>query len=406
MSNSLLNASMIAKEGLMQFKNALGFTKGVNRQYDDQFASKGGAKIGNTINVRLPHNFEVSDGAALTLQNVTDRTVALALNKRKHVAFQFSTQELTLNIEDFSKRFIRPAAISLANKVDIDGLAETENIFQSVGIPGTPATTMETYLSAGEKLNDMACPQGDRTMLINPRSSTKIVNALLTLHESSAQIKDQYEDGVMSRAAGFDWRMSQNIYRHTVGPLGGTPLMSGAMVDGSSVLTKGWTSAAASRLKAGDSISFAGVNAVNPITGQQTDNLAQFVVTADFSSDGSGNGTVSVSPAIVSSGAYKNVSALAADGAAITIFAHASSYAGLVTANNLAYHKDAFILGCADLYIPQGVDMSSVANDDESGLSIRFVRAYDPRTDEMISRFDILYGWLSARKEWACRVQG
>lgn len=405
MSNTVLNASMIAREALMQFKNGLGFTKGVNRQYDDQFKNKG-AKIGNTINIRLPHNFEVSDGAALQLQNTTDRTVSLTLNQRKHVAFQFSTEELSLNIEDFSNRYITPAAHSLANKVDITGLAKAKSIFNSVGTPGTAPTSMETYLSAAEKLNNFSCPEKGRTMLINPRASTKIVNALLALQNPAGRISDQFDEGVMSRAAGFDWRMSQNISRHTVGALGGTPLVDGASQSGASILTKGWTAAAANRLKEGDVVTFAGVYQVNPVTLEATENLMQFTLTADFASDGSGNGSIAVSPALVLEGPYKNVSGAPANEAVIQIFGHASSYAGLVTSNNLAYHKDAFILGCADLYMPKGIDMGAVAQDEASGLSVRFIRFYDGKTDEMISRLDVLFGWLAARPEWACRVQG
>lgn len=405
MPNVNITSSMVVRECLMHFKNALGFTKGVNRQYDDYFAKKG-AKIGDRINVRLPHNFEVMDGAALQLQDVTDRTVPLILSKRKQVSFTFSTQELSLDIDDFSQRYLKPAGVALANKVDVDGQGEVLNCHQSVGTPGTSPTSLETYLSAGEKLNDMACPQDNRTMLINPRMSTKIVGSLLSLHESSRQIKEQYEEGVMSRAAGFDWRMSQNVRRHITGPLGGTPLVDGASQSGSSIDTKGWTTAAANRLKAGDVISFTGCYAVNPVTKEQTDNLAEFVVTEDFDSDASGEGEISISPPIVLDGPYRNVSAAPGHEAPILIFGHASSYANKVSAAGVAFHKDAFILGCADLYVPRGVDMGSVMSDPESGLSIRFVRAYDKDTDEMVSRLDILYGWLLARPEWACRVQG
>jgi hypothetical protein len=405
MSQSLLNSSVIAKESLRQFKNALGFTRGANRQYDDQFAGKG-AKIGNTINIRLPHMFEVTDGAAVNIQNVNDRTIPLILNQRKHVAFSFSTQELTLNIEEFSRRYLTPAAVALANKVDVTGLQETEKVPNSVGTPASVPTTLEPYLQAGEILNNFAAPMGDRTMLINPKAQTKIVNGLQSLQEASGEISKQYKDGVMSRAAGFDWRMSQNIKRHTVGPLGGAPLVDGADQDGSEIDTKGWTTAAANRLKAGDVITFDGCYAVNPITLEQLEDLKQFVVTEDFNSDVSGEGKVKISPAIVLTGPYKNVSAAPGHETPIKIFGHASTHADKVTSNNIAYHKDAFILGCADLYIPKNVEMAAVQSDEESGLSIRFVRAYDPRSDELISRLDILYGWLAARPEWACRVQG
>lgn len=407
MSQKLLNSSVIARESLMQFKNALGFTRGANRQYDDQYKGRGGAKIGNTVNIRLPHMYEVTDGAIVNVQGVQDRTIPLVLNERKHVAFSFSTEELTLNVEEFSKRYLAPAAVALANKVDVTGLRLAgERVYNSVGTPQATPTSLETYLEGAERLNDFAAPQGDRTSLINPRASTKIVNALQALQHSGPEISKQYKDGVMSRAAGFDWRMTQNISRHTVGPLGGTPLVDGSGQYGSEIDLKGWTAAAANRLKKGDVIAFTGCYAVNPITLEATENLAQFVVTEDMNSDSSGDSVVKIYPAIQLDGPYRNVSAAPGHEAPVLIFGHASSHANKVTANNLVYHKDAFILGCADLYIPKNVEMASIASDDESGLSIRFVRFYDGRTDELISRLDILFGWLVARPEWACRVQG
>jgi hypothetical protein len=406
MPQTHLNSSIIAKEALRQFKNALGFTRGANRQYDSQFAGKG-AKVGNTINVRLPHNFEVTDGKVVDIQATNDRTVPLTLNKRKHVAFSFDTEELTLNIEDFSKSRITPAAIALANRVDIDGLSMAKlNIAQSVGTPASPPTNLDPYLEAHMKLDYMACPEGDRTALINPRASSKIVGGLVNLQHSAEELKKQYRDGVMSRAAGFDWRKSVNIGRHTIGQLGGSPLVDLAGQSGDEINLKGFTTAAANRLKAGDVITFAGVYSVNPVTLEDTDDLKQFVITADCDSDVSGDLVAKISPAIVLTGPYRNVSASPGNEAVVKIFGHASDHASKVTTNNLVYHKDAFILGCADLYLPKNAEMASVASDEESGLSIRFVRAYDIRTDELISRLDVLYGWLPARPEWACRVQG
>lgn len=405
MSNTLLSASAIANEGLLQFKNALGFTKGANRQLDKEF-SQAGKKVGSVMNVRKPQRFTSSDGAVLDLQNVTNETVALTLDKRKHVAFQFGTDELSLSIEKFSESYVTPAAVSLANQVDLTGLAKSKSIWQSVGTPGTLPTTIDIALAAGQKLDENGCPKGDRTLILNSKVQRSVLNGTTGLYNPAGEVSDQYRDGVMSRAAGFDWRESQNIRQHTTGPLGGTPLIDGASQSGASILTKGWTAAAASRLKLGDVVTFAGVYSVNPLTYQSTGELMQFVLTADFSSDGSGNGTIAISPALVLTGSTQNVSALPADSAAILIFAHASTYANKVTPDCLAYHKDAFILGCADLEMPKNVDMSSYARDPESGLSIRFVRFYDGVNDRLVSRLDILFGWLVAHPEWVCRVQG
>lgn len=404
MSNTLLTSSVIAKESLRLFKNALGFTRGANRQYSDEFANKG-AKVGSVINIRLPQRFTVSDGASVNLQDVTNATTALTLNSRKHVAFQFSTQELTLSIDKFAETYLGPAAVALANKVDVDGLAQALGIANAVGTPGTSLSAIDTAIDAGVKLDNMGCPQGTRTLILNPKNQAGVVKGSKALFQSSEQIAEQYKRGVMAVAAGFEWRMSQNISSMTTGPLGGTPLVNGSgSVTGTTLATKGWTSAAASRLKKGDVFTIANVNAVNPLTYQSVGDLQQFVVTADFSSDGSGNGNVSIFPGIVTSGSTQTVDAAPIDGAAITMLASAAG--GTVTPLNLAYAKDAFMFGCADLEMPKNVDMSSYAKDEDSGLSIRFVRYYDGNEDRLISRLDILYGWLAANPQWACRVQG
>lgn len=403
MANTLLNSQMIANEALMQFKNALGFTKGANRQYDDKFAVKG-AKIGNSIDIRLPQRYVVNDGEDITssIQGVTNEVVSLKLDQRKHVAFQFSTQELSLNIDKFSETYITPAATALANKVDYTGLLMAKDIANAVGTPGTTPNSIDIALDAGQKLTEFCAPSGDRTMLINPKMMNKVVAGSKSLFQSSEKIAEQYEKGIMGIAAGFKWRETQNIAAHTVGPLGGVPLANGAGQTGTTLLTKGWTAAAAARLKKGDVFTIAGVYAVNPVTYESTGELQQFVVTEDFSSAADGTGGVKIFPAIITTGNTKTVTASPADNAPITVMGAAN----VVSPLNLAYHKDAFILGSADLEMPKNVDMSAIARDPESGLSIRFVRFYDGKTDQLISRLDILFGWLPARPEWAVRVQG
>lgn len=405
MSNSLLTISMITKESLRILKNELGFTKNVNRNYDDKF-QKEGAKIGSVINIRKPVRYTVSDGPSLVVQDVTDQSVPLTLGSQKHIGMQFSSKDLTLSIDEFSARYIQPAVVSLANKVDLDGLAQYKNVANFVGVPGTTPNTALVYLQAMQKMSEHAAPIGDRTILINPAAQASTVDALKGLFQSSEKIAEQYEKGVMGIALGGKFMMSQNIGTQTVGALGGTPLYTASGSSGGTVVSRGWTAVASNRLKAGDCITIANVYAVNPQTFQSTGALKQFVVSTDFSSDGSGNGSITVTPAITLTGPYQNVSAAPVDGAAILTFGAVSSTGGVVTPVNLAYHKDAFALGCADLELPGGVDMAGRASDSESGLSIRMVRQYDINNDNMPCRLDILYGWATLYAELACRIQG
>lgn len=403
MPNTILTPSMIAKEALMAFKNQLGFTRKANKQYSDEFAKKG-AKIGSTVTIRKPPRFTVNSGQALVNQDVVEESTSLSLDTQNQVAFKFSSSELTLSVDEFRKRYIDNAVIALANQVDLNGLQMAyQSTYNSVGTPGTTPSALLTYLQAQQKLNELSCPKGaKRSVHISPAASTSIVDALKGLFQSSEQIKEQYESGIMGRAAGADWYMSQNIYTHTVGPLGGTPLVNGGSQVGASLVTDGWTAAAAARLKKGDIFTIAGVFSVNPVTKQSTGALQQFLVNADVSSDGSGNLTASISPSIVVSGSLQTVTGSPADNAAITVVGAANT----PSPQNILMHEDAFVMGCADLELPSGVDFAAVASDPESGLSMRIVRAYDISADSFPCRLDILYGWKAVRPEWACRIQG
>lgn len=402
MPNTLLNPSMITKESLRILENNLTFTKGVNREYDDAFGIDG-AKIGTTLNIRKPARYAGRTGTAIGIEDHTETQVPLVLNKQFGVDVSFTSQELSLNIDAFADRIIKPAMAKIANEIDKDGLALYQEVYNTVGTPATVPSTFKVYLEAGAKMDYEGCPRDNmRSVVINPGAQVEIVDALKGLFHSSEKIADQYESGNMGLAGGFKFSMDQNVAVHTVGPLGGTPLVNGAAQVGASLVTDGWTAAAASRLKKGDVFTIAGVLAVNPMNGQSTGQLRQFVVTADVSSDGSGNATIPISPAIVATGPFKNVTAAPADNAAITVLGAANA----VSPQHLAYHKDAFTLACADLLLPKGVDMASRAASKQLGISIRMVRQYAISTDTLPCRFDVLYGWKAIYPELACRIAG
>lgn len=407
MGNSLLTISMITKESTRILKNNLGFAKSVNRQYDDQFAVSG-AKIGSVINIRKPVRYTTTLGPALNIQDIQDQSVALTLSTQRHVDFQFSSKDMELSVDEFSERYLKPAVNALCNVIDYDGLTMVNTqVGNFVGVPGvTPASAL-LPLQARQKLMENACPVDDMLSLcVNPAAEASTVDALKGLFQSSERIKEQYERGYMGQGLGMTWKMDQNIQGHTVGPLGGTPLANGVAQSGASIITDGWTASAAVRLNAGDIVTFAGVFAINPVSFQTTGALKQFVVTAQTSSDGSGNLTIPIFPAIVTSGPYANVTNAVADNSAVLIFGSASAYANVVTPNNILFHKDAFVLGMADLPLPGGVDMAARASDKEAGISLRVVRAYDIVNDIWPCRMDVLYGWQAIYPELGCRIQG
>jgi hypothetical protein len=400
MANTLLTIGLITREALRVLENSLTFTKQVSRQYDDRFAVDG-AKIGTVLNVRKPPQYIGRVGQALSIEDATETQVPIELDTQFGVDIQFSSQDLALSIDDFRDRFIKPAIATVANRIDRDGLLLSKEVWNQVGTPGTTPNALLTYLTAGVRLDDDATPMdGQRCMVVTPLMQATIVDALKGLFQQATEIAMQYRKGAMGTAGGWDWYMDQNVTSLTVGPQGGTPVTNGAGQTGSSLVTDGWTAAAANRLLKGDVITIAGVNHVNPQSRQSNGVLQQFVVTADVDSDGSGNATIPIAPAITPSGAFQTVDAAPGDGAAITV----AGTGGTVSPLGLGFHKDAFTLVTADLPMPRGVDMASRVSDKQLGLSIRMVRAYDINQDQFPCRLDILYGWAALRPELACRV--
>lgn len=402
MPNTILTPTMILREALRILTNELAFTRNVNREYDSNFAKKG-AKIGNTANVRKPNRYVTSKGATLVNQDTTEESVSIVMDQQAHVGVNFTSVDLTLSLDDFSKRILKPAIATIANTVDFEGLSLYKDIYNLVGTPGTTPATAAALLGVGQRMDEEAVPRdGDRFAIVNPAANAALIDGLKTLFNPSGNLSTQFQKGMMgNNVLGFGTiGMDQNVNVHTVGPLGGTPLVNGANQTGSTLSTKGWTAAAAARLKKGDVFTLAGVYAVNPQNRQSTGILRQFVVTADFSSAADGTGAVSIYPAIVTSGAKQTVTGSPADNAAITVVGTANTNYPM----NLGYHKDAFTLVTADLEMPSGVDFS--ARESYEGISMRIVRQYDINNDKFPCRIDVLYGWKTIYPELACRLIG
>ena len=254
MPNTILTPTQITREAARILYNNLAFTKGINRNYDDSFML-GGAKVGTTINMRLPARYLGNTGANLNAEDQVETSRQLALTTQFHVDVTFSTVELTMQLQDFSERVLQQAIAEIANKIDTDGLVMAKNnTFNAVGTPGTVANQLLTYATAGAYMSQEGTPRdGLRTMILEPLSMATIVDALKGLFQQSDQIGEQYMQGLMGRALGFKWAEDQNVTIQTVGPLGGTPQVSGAsqgITTGwapyTDLLTSGWSAAAAS----------------------------------------------------------------------------------------------------------------------------------------------------------------
>jgi hypothetical protein len=398
MANTVLTSSIITKEALRVLHSKLTFIGNVNRTYDSSFA-KTGAKIGDTLKIRLPNQYTVRTGKTLSTQDTTETNTTLQVATQKGVDVNFSSAELTMSLDDFSKRILDPAMSVLAANIEADALNMYKDVYNLVGTAGTVPTgtdALKTYLQARQKLNENLTPMdNNRTMHLLPISTVEIVNSLKGLFQDSKAITEQYREGEMGRTAGFDWYENTLLPTHTVGNKVASLTVSGASQVGASLLIGG--TANNDTFKQGTVFTIAGVYQVHPESKAVMASLQQFVVTADVTATTT-TATLAISPPIVTSGATQNVSASPANSAAITVVGSASTGYG----QNLAFHKDAFSFATADLILPQGVDFAR--REVYDGISMRIVRAYDINNDNLPCRIDVLYGYKTIRPQLACRV--
>lgn len=410
MSNSLLTNDIITKECMMSLKNHLVFTRGANKEYSEEFA-KTGAKVGNTINVRKPSRYEVTEGASINIQDSVDQSIPLVLDKHYHVGLSFTEKDRTLSLDRFKERVIDPAVIALANKIDSQFYMDMyKQVFSSVGVPSASAlpSSLKGFSFAKAKMANLGAPKGIYSAVVDPLVEATLVDGLKGLFQSSERIAEQYETGEMGLAAGMRFAMSQNVSKHTAGAPVGTPKISTTVsANGTATLAlDGITGSITNCYKDGDVITIASVYAVNPQTRQSTGELAQFVVTADTNSSGGAIASLPISPAIVLSGQYQNVNRAPTDEDAVNLFGAATTYAGVVAPQNLVYHKSAFAFGSADFELPSEGCKASRAVDKDSGLSLTMTSQFDISNYRTIHRLDFLGGWKCVYPELACRVVG
>lgn len=412
MANAFQNPVVYTDETLRVLQNNIVLGKKVSRKHQKEFG-KEDMKIGDTLNIRRPARFTVSSGQAFNGQDYTETSIPLVVNQQKHIDTSFTSADLTLKMQDFSDRIIKPGAIQLAQQIDIDGYINAKNTVGNLtGTAGTAPNNVSFLFDIGKKLDDFSVPRDARRYYaMDQASNAAQVAALTGFFNQQKLVGQQYEDGIFvdgTNTVGLKIAMSQNVSRQTVGPLGGTPAVNGAsqgLVSGwantGTLITNGWTAAVGLRLRAGDVFTAAGCNSVNPVTKQSTGQLMQFVVLADTSSDASGNATISISPAIITAGPFQNVTASPTNAGLLTV----NGTAATSYVRNLAWHEDAFELAVVkmqDLAMFGG--WGAVRSQD--GFALRVFRQAAISSDTVGNRVDALYGWATPYPEQASQQVG
>lgn len=407
--NTFITPQWVTNDTAAFWKNSLRLVAQFDRQWDDSYRTKpGGAKIGYTVNVRLPQRFTVSEGQQFQQQAILNQTVPISINHQQHVDMGWSSADQTLVVEEVQERYTMPAGESLANKVDVvAGLEVYKSVYNSIGTPGTAITDDQTYLDGVAKLQNLGVP-GPYVAVLDPRSQAKILGANLAIFNLPGGSR-MFRTGQFSgEAFGIsEWYSDPNIPTHTTGTFtASTPLVNGASQTGSTLITDGWASGATT-LKAGDVFTIAGVNAVNPLSYADTGELQQFVVLADIS-DTTGAMTISISPSIITSGQLQTVTASPANDAAILVTGATSATAGTLATTtsrqSLIFNEGAFAFVMADLTQDLPGANVRMARSKSARISMRWAEQWNILTDQRGSRCDIIYGVAPVQPYFALRA--
>jgi hypothetical protein len=406
--NTFITPNWVTKEVARYWKNNLVFGSVVDRSYDSQW-EKVGAKIGYTVNARLPQRFIPVEGQGLVQQAIFNQTVPITITNQKHIGFGWSSADGTMIVEDVRKRYAMPAAVSLANKFDVDGFQTVFGaVYNSLGAPGVANTTNLFYSQARAMLSKYAVPE-PYCAVLDPDSMVQLAAANYPLFNPQNLQSTTYRKGRFAQQAlGIDdYYESPNVGFYTTGTFtASTPVVNGANQTGSNLITSGWA-AGATTLNANDSFTIAGVFGVNPISYQTTGNLQRFTVTVT-TSDTAGAMTIPITPAIITSGPLQTVSNSPANNAAITVVGSTGAVGGTLAATltrqSLIFNEGAFAAVMADLKGSlAGANVERVRSE-ESKFSIRWTEQYSIQTDQEPSRFDIIYGWAAVLPYFAVRL--
>lgn len=402
MPNALLTINMITREAVRLWRNTNAFIQHIDMQYDDSFA-RTGAKIGTALRIRYPNDFTVRTGATASVQDTNETNTTLVLATQQGVDVSYSSVDRTMSLDDFSRRVLAPMVNNLAGAVAVNVMSGVEggisNYVANVSGGATISPTAQTWLQAGAKLDLMSTPRSlTRKVIMHPQTQANTVASLAGLFNPAGKISQQYRSGQMaSDTLGFDWFMDQTVIAHTNGSFNGTGgAVSSAGQTGNAVAVSAMTGT----LVQGDVVTFALLYGVNRITKQSTGQLAQFVVTAAVAT---GATSVPIYPAIVPGNGvnqvqYQTTVASPDNGAQMLPVGIASE----TYLKNFAFAPDAVTMATADLELPRGVHEADRQSYD--GISLRMISDYDVKSDQFITRLDVLYGYLWVRPEWACIV--
>jgi ribosomal 50S subunit-recycling heat shock protein len=404
MANATLSIDVIAKEALMHLDNNLVAAKLVHRGHESDFGNAmNGYEAGDAISIRRPADFTVRDGATAANQDVVEGKVSLTVDKQKGIDFGFTSKELTLEIKELSERVIKPAMIQLANQVDRDVLNLYKQVPNWVGSTGQTINSFADFAKAPERLDEFAVPMEGRAAILSPADHWALLGSQTALYMQDVA-KGAYRNGSLGMIGGVDTYMSQNVPVHTTGSDVTTVTVNQALTSATTTYAsvkdtmEQTITIAGGNLNAGDVITIADVNAVNPVTKADLGFAKQFTVVS-YSSN-----TLVVSPALIWDGPFQNVQVASGVTDLNTKAITAIGAAGATNRANLVFHRNAFALAMVPMVAPPGAPQ--VSRQSYKGTSVRLIPTYDGTNDRSNFRLDVLYGVKAIDPRLATRLSG
>jgi hypothetical protein len=393
-ANNLLSPTIITREALRILHAKLNFIGNCDKQYDNQFANSGASpsgKIGPSLTIRMPNQYTVRTGATLSVQDTSETSQVITVSTQKGVDLNFTSQDLTLTIDEYSKRYLEPAVAVLATNIEADALTMVKDVYNAV--PSAGAFAYVDFANGRKTLNQYLAPDTGRVGVLNSDHVVSFLDAIKGNFNPQESVSRPYLTGKIGKVQGLDTFENTVLNPFQSGTAAAATGYTATLTSGSATAVM---AAGATTFLRGDIVTFSTVDAVDPETKADKGFLQKFVVTADYAG-GAGNMTISPTPTLT--GAAQNVSAV---GAGLTVVKIGGGASALYK-QSILFHPEAFAFVTADL-----IDVSKFgawgARQVMDGISMRIARQYDITNDKVPCRIDVLYGFKTIRPQLACRV--
>lgn len=406
MANTIITPTWVSKDTAMFWRNNIRLIGQTERGYGKEWQNlPEGAKIGYTVQQRVPTAPTVSEGQALQVQPYINQTVPISLTHQLQVACGWSTADDTVSIEEVQDRWTKPAGKAMGAKCDILFGAEVyKSVYNTIGTPGMPITTNETYTDGVARLANIGADTDLRAVL-DPKAMSRIVAANFAIFNLPGGNRNFKTGQFSGEQFGIsEWYQDPFMPTHTTGTFtASTPLVAGASQTGSTLAIDGMGTYA---LKAGDTFKIAGLNSVNPVGKNDTGDLAEFTLTVDVS--GSSTATLTFQPSIITSGPLQTVVSSPANDAAITFTGATGTVSATMAATtsrqSLIFSPSAFAFVNAPLARKLAGAETGQIRDAEAKVSMRYVEQYNIQTDQEPRRIDMLVGNAAVQTYFAMRA--